>query len=117
MSSKMEIPKTCNWCGKEYIAKKTTTKFCGHNCARSAWKEKNRSEKIKAACSIVIQEPKVQEKDFLTITESARLLGISERTLFRMMVKKLIKPLKFNRRVVIPKSELFKTSTYENLYS
>ena len=29
----MEVRKICQWCGKPFIAKKTTTCYCSHQCS------------------------------------------------------------------------------------
>jgi hypothetical protein len=47
MSSRLEIEKICDWCSKHFIAKKTTTKYCSHECNSKAYKSIKRVEKIK----------------------------------------------------------------------
>lgn len=29
----MEVKRICKWCGKPFIAKKTTTSYCSHQCS------------------------------------------------------------------------------------
>lgn len=48
MSSSLEIQKICLFCGKEFIAKKTTTQCCSLQCSQHAYKKRKREEKINA---------------------------------------------------------------------
>lgn len=36
----MEIRKICQWCGKPFIAQKTTTCYCSHQCSNLGYKER-----------------------------------------------------------------------------
>ena len=49
MSSNMQLGFVCEYCKKEFTAKKTTTRFCSHNCARQSHKERTRNAKIETA--------------------------------------------------------------------
>ena len=42
MSSNIHIPKTCQFCGKAFIARTTVTKYCGNSCAKKAYKKRKR---------------------------------------------------------------------------
>ena len=41
----MEVRKICQWCGKPFIAKKTTTCYCSHQCSNLGYKERIRERK------------------------------------------------------------------------
>ncbi len=41
----MEVKRVCKWCGKIFIAQKTTTCFCSHACASRGYKERIRERK------------------------------------------------------------------------
>lgn len=41
----MEIRKICQWCGKPFIAQKTTTCYCSHQCSNLGYKERIRERK------------------------------------------------------------------------
>ena len=60
MSSNLKIKRICAWCGKEFIAQKTTTACCSKQCANALYKKKKRDEAIKANNQIV--EKKIEEK-------------------------------------------------------
>ena len=45
MSSNLKIKRICAWCGKEFIAQKTTTACCSKQCANALYK-KNKKQTI-----------------------------------------------------------------------
>lgn len=42
MKSRIEIKRICAWCGKEFIAYKTTTNCCSHKCGNALYKKRKR---------------------------------------------------------------------------
>ena len=82
-------------CGKEFIAKKTTSKTCSDNCAKRFYKLKIRNEKIaevelqtaikkRPKCLVTEEEIRIlNSKMLLTLNEAALLLNISPLTLRR----------------------------------
>ena len=50
MSSTIEISKICGWCGKEFIARKCSTKYCCKRCSEHAYKAEKRKEHV-ARCN------------------------------------------------------------------
>ncbi|MFN4764603.1 helix-turn-helix domain-containing protein [Gillisia sp. Q332] len=95
MSSNMRINKKCQLCNREFIAKTTVTKFCGKDCAKIAYKAKKRAEKIssstrKYASRVVDPKDRVQElqlREFLSVKDTALLLGCSSKTIYRLIEK------------------------------
>ena len=95
MSSNIRVVKICEMCGKEFIAKKTTSKTCSDNCAKRFYKLNKRNEKIgdaelqtaikKTPKSFVTEEEIriINLKELLTLMEAALLLNISPLTLRR----------------------------------
>ncbi len=49
---------------------------------------------------------KVQTKDFLSIEETAKLLGLSRWTLSRAIKEKRLKAVRFGKRIVIKRTEI-----------
>lgn len=39
MSSNIFVNRVCQWCGKEFVARTTTTNYCSHRCSGLAYKE------------------------------------------------------------------------------
>ena len=42
----MELKRICKWCGKPFIAKKTTTNYCSHQCASQGYKHRMRERRL-----------------------------------------------------------------------
>lgn len=88
MSSNLKIKRICAWCGKEFIAQKTTTACCSKQCANALYKKKKRDEAIKANNQFVEKKiedkpiERIKDKPFLTITETAIYLGVTRPTVY-----------------------------------
>lgn len=113
MSSNIRVPKICQLCGDEFIAKTTVTQYCGDICAKRAYKKRLREAKIQDVVPAAIQkiefiQDKVKEKDFLSIAEACQLLGASRMTLYRQIKNGNIKATKIGRRTIIKRSSIEK---------
>jgi excisionase family DNA binding protein len=115
MSSNFEITKNCLYCGKEYTAKTLTTRYCGHACNRRHYKQLKREEKInnfKEPLSTPEQqtpqpvEAVVQQKQFLSIDETAMLIGASRRTIHRLISAKKLQVGKIGSRTIITRKAI-----------
>ena len=120
MSSKIEFPKICEYCGNEFIAKTTVTRFCSHKCNQRDYKQRLKDQKIEKALAISHKPQdespsnpigEIQQKEFLSIKEAATLLGVSERTFFRLMKNEVIKSKRLGKRTIISRSEINKIFT------
>lgn len=116
MSSNIEIQRICKYCGKEFTARTTKTQYCSLPCNSKAYKAKTRSGKIEVANSEIlaaktkpIEELKV--KPFLSISETCQLLGISRRTVYRMIDRGEFNPGKAGKRTILQRSDI------DNLFS
>ena len=49
----MKIPKVCQYCGQEFVARTTVTQYCSDNCAKRAYKKRKREEKMKAVLELM----------------------------------------------------------------
>ena len=113
MSSNIRIKKTCEYCDKEFVARTTRTRYCSHNCNRKHYKQLKREEKI-----ITAEEKEVTRKvdtsvyevisvkEFLSIKEASTLIGVSERTFYRLMKDGLVKSYKLGGRTIIKRSDI-----------
>ena len=89
MCSNIQIVKICEYCTKEFIAKKTKTKCCSDDCAKRFYKLNKRNDKIAQSelKTEIRRQPKafiteeeikaIQTKKYLTLKEAAVLLNIS----------------------------------------
>ena len=49
MSSNIQVQRICQHCGKEFTARTTVTQYCGDNCAKRAYKAKQRAAKVESS--------------------------------------------------------------------
>lgn len=122
MSSNISIPKICNHCGKSYIAHKTTTRYCSLICNSRDYKLKVKQEKIKKTlieqqniiCSTqesnTINPNSLLSKNYLSIQDTADLIGVSRWTINRMVKRGELQIHKFGRKKIIQKTQI------ENLF-
>lgn len=118
MSSNIEIEKICQHCGSNFIAKTTVTKYCSHKCASNAYKLRQKKLKINNSYQETIQQKiisnkdvlmeEIKQKEFLSIKEAHTLVGISERSFYRLMKAGTIKYKKLGKRTIIKRSEINK---------
>ena len=118
MSSNIEINKNCLYCGKEFTAKTLVTRYCGHTCNRRHYKQLKREEKLNSFKTSQLKQNteqhlppsqvQLQQKEFLSIEETARLIGTSRRTICRLIASKKLKVVKVGRRSIIQRSEIDK---------
>ncbi|MDA3928879.1 MAG: helix-turn-helix domain-containing protein [Prolixibacteraceae bacterium] len=116
MSSNIEILKICEFCNEKFIAKTTVTRFCGHSCASRSYKQRLKENKIDLSIEKTNKEKVlktqdlglevIKQKEFLSIKDAYTLLGISERTFYRLMKIGTIKTIKIGGRTIIKRSEI-----------
>lgn len=113
MSSNIRVTRICGYCGKAFEARKTTSTVCSDQCANRAYKARKRAEKITASneqTKQVIEKPitDLRAHEFLTVEESARLVRISRRTLYRLIERGELATAKLSRRTVIRRADIDK---------
>ncbi|WP_422359113.1 helix-turn-helix domain-containing protein [Reichenbachiella sp.] len=115
MSSNIRIARICQHCGTEFIAKTTVTKYCGDNCAKRAYKARKKEEKINQSnreTVQVVKQKNVPESfapisgEYLSVEDLNRMLGVSEKTVYRMIKSGSLKAKKFGRKYIIRKKDL-----------
>lgn len=109
MSSNIEIQKKCKWCGQIFIARKTSTNYCSHKCNNAAYKERIRQERIatyQKEISINTEETSIENKEFYTPPEVAKLLGISRASIYRYMAENIIKAVQFKGKTLVRRKDI-----------
>ena len=120
MSSNIRIQRICQQCRKEFEAKTTTTKFCSHRCGSRANKASVKALKIELSNKETegIKNRTMDElksKDYLSITETCQLLGVSRWTIWRAINANKINSVKIGKRVIIRRSEIDYLFEHEEL--
>lgn len=109
MASNIDIQKKCEWCGKLFIAHKTSTRCCSHRCANLAYKERTRQKRVSEFQTMVnlqIEKEDCIDKDFFTPSEAAKYIGISRATFYRYLETNLIKSVQLKRKTIIRKRDI-----------
>ena len=113
MSSNIEVKRICQHCSKEFTARTTVTKYCSDKCSKAAYKARKRAEKVNKSnteTSRIKQQPieDIKAKDYLSINEVCKLIGISRRTVYRLIERGEIKKIKIGSRTLIKRSLLIR---------
>jgi excisionase family DNA binding protein len=120
MSSKIEIDKNCEYCGKLYIARTLYTRYCSHTCNKKGYKAIKRQERInnheiiaskKKIADVAMALPvlaEIKAKDFLSVTETCALVGVSRNTLFRWIKGNLLPTYQHGTKHLIKKEDINK---------
>jgi excisionase family DNA binding protein len=118
MSSNIRVIKICEYCSKDFIAKKTTTKTCSDDCAKRFYKLKKQNDRIaqveietavKRKPKAIITEDEVksiQAKQFLTLKEASLLLNVSPLTLRRWTLAGKFKSTKVGKKHCFDRRQL-----------
>jgi excisionase family DNA binding protein len=122
MSTNLHIPKTCEYCGNLFTAKTTVTRYCSHTCNSRHYKQIKREQKVNktlAETHLRTSTPqpetenpyKIADKDFLSVSEVSKLIGVSRWTIQRMIKRGQLKAVPFGRKHIVSRSQI------ENLFN
>lgn len=118
MSSNMQIPKTCQYCGKAFIARTTVTKCCSVQCAGKAYKANKRNEKVQSTIEQELKGDNIPQpgvsinpnslalKDYLSVNEASMLIGVSRWTIQRMIKKGQLNAVQFGNKHIVKRSQI-----------
>ena len=109
MSSNIRIERICEWCGKQFTAQTTVTRFCSKRCSEHAYKERLRQKKISLSNQETAQNSREKEsrnKEFLTPSETARYLGVGRTYIYDCINRGKIKITRIGRKTLISKADI-----------
>lgn len=110
MSSNIEIKKRCRWCGAEFIARKTSTEYCSHRCSGLAYKERKRQARLDSYqqeyANQLSGRGEISRQEFLTPTQTAKLLGVCHVTIYNYINSGTIKVWKLKRKTLIRRADV-----------
>jgi excisionase family DNA binding protein len=115
METKFEYKKVCQFCGNEFIAQKSTTKYCSDTCAGRGNKAEKRQERLRIESELIKERNRknLLSQENLSLTDAATLLGISRPTLYNLLKTRNIKLLRISKRTIrVKKSDLL--NLYQN---
>jgi len=114
MSSNIKVQRICQHCGEEFTAQTTVTKYCGDNCAKRAYKARQKAAKVEVSNKetiSIISKPieELKAKEFLTVRDVSKLLNLSIRTTYRMIEQGNIKGVNLaERKTLVKRSDIDK---------
>ena len=103
---KYQITKVCEYCESIFMAQKSSTKYCSHTCASRAYKQRKRVEKsVDANIGEAIKSESrrldsIKENIFLTVSQTALLLGVSRQSVYNMISSGLLKAARLTDRKI-----------------
>jgi excisionase family DNA binding protein len=113
MSSNITVQRICEHCGKEFTAKTTITRYCSPACNKAGYKARLRTSKVESSNMETLKTKlrpleELVIKPFLSIGEACVLLGISRRTIYRMLERGEIIAGKAGNRTIFRRSDFDK---------
>lgn len=111
-TSRIRITKKCEWCGNEFQAQKTTTKYCCKRCAEHAYKERMRIQRVKLTQDFIAHQDSdkklapIEGKEYLTPMEAATLLGVERTTIYRYIWSGQLRCLKLRGKTFIRRADI-----------
>ena len=114
MSSNIKVQRICEYCGNEFTARTTVTKYCSGKCSKAAYKARKRDEKVKMSnteTKQIILQPieQLKAKEFLTVREVAQLLNCSIRSAYYYIESGIISSVNLGQRLTrVKRSEIDK---------
>ena len=113
MSTSIRVQKICEYCGRNFTAKTTKTRYCSHKCNSRDYKARKRAVKVAHSNRATIQITtlpieELKAKEFLTISETCKLLSISRWTIWRLIRNNDLQAFNIGRRKLIKRSDIDK---------
>jgi len=90
MSSNIQVQRICQFCGTEFTARTTVTKYCSRKCGNFALKAKIRAEKVQKSnteTNLIKTKPidELKVKEFLTVSDVSKLIGCSRQNVYKLI--------------------------------
>ena len=111
MTSNLRIDRVCKFCGDDFVAKTMSTKFCGDNCSKKAYKRRKKLERleesdIETLIDKLLPLLELQQKQFLSVKETSKLLGVSDSSIRNMIYDGTLIHKKVGERVIIRRLDI-----------
>ena len=107
----MYYQKTCEYCGKQFTAQKSSTRFCSKSCADRANKERIRKwtqTVVETKDRIETIQNSLSFGDILSPRTLALYLGVSLRTSYRYLENGIIPAITTNKKTFVRRSDVDK---------
>lgn len=107
-TSNIKIKKVCEFCKQEFMAQKTTTRFCSKKCAERAYKLRLGVQKVEQHEQMSQRESMATNSEslqYLSPNETAKLLGITPRSVYNLIYTGVLKAAKLSSRMTMIRKE------------
>ena len=117
----MEVRKICQWCGKPFIAKKTTTCYCSHQCSNLGYKERIRERKRELKKMQELLQPKQSSEgqDFFSFAQAAKFMGVTRQYIYKLVKENKLRASRISgKKSLIRRADIelmLKTKPYESI--
>ena len=102
-ATKITVKRVCEFCGKEFVSQKITTRFCSKDCANKAYKMRLRLKNVQQSEKQTEEKPAsiLKNKEYLSVNEAAIILGVSRKSAYNLIYKGILSATRFSKRLTI----------------
>ena len=107
--------------GKPFIAKKTTTCYCSHQCSNLGYKERVRERKRELKKMQELLQPKQasEGQDFFSFAQAAKLMGVTRQYIYKLVKENKLRASRISgKKSLIRRADIelmLKTKPYESI--
>ncbi len=117
----MEVKRICQWCGKPFIAQKTTTCYCSPQCSKRGYKHRIKERKMELRHMQEMQELRssLEKQEYFTFSQAARLMGVSRQYIYKLVKEDKLRASRLSGRMALVRRTdielMLKSKPYERL--
>lgn len=102
MPNYKEYRLVCQYCGKTFIGSHPWTRYCSATCSHRALKQNKKLLRIEEDTAVVKERTRsmLASKEYVSISDAARLLDVSRPTIYKILRDNGIEPLRFGARTL-----------------
>ena len=116
----MEVKRICQWCGKPFIAQKTTTCYCSPQCSKRGYKHRIKERKMELRHIQEMQELRssLEKQEYFTFSQAARLMGVSRQYIYKLVKEDKLRASRISGRMSLVRRAdielILKSKPYEH---
>ena len=117
----MEVKRICQWCGKPFIAQKTTTCYCSPQCSKRGYKHRIKERRMELRHMQEMQELRssLEKQEYFTFSQAARLMGVSRQYIYKLVKEDKLRASRISGRMSLVRRAdielMLKSKPYERL--
>ena len=119
----MEIRKIWQCGGKPFVAQKTTTCYCSHQCSNLGYNERIRERKrqLKRPQELLQPRQAAEWQDFFSFAQVAKLMGVTRQYIYKLVKESKLQASRLSgKKSIIRRADIelmMKTKPYERIMS